>query len=90
MQRAVRWLIVLFAFCVPWEYSLDLGEPWGNPARLAGLALLLVAIPAMLARGRLRNPEALQWLTTALFLWFCCTAFWSRDLAGTLLLLRGY
>ena len=90
MQRAVRWLIVLFAFCVPWEYSLDLGEPWGNPARLAGLALLLVAIPAMLARGRLRNPEALQWLTAALFLWFCCTAFWSRDLAETLLRLRGY
>jgi hypothetical protein len=90
MQRAVKGLIVLFAFCVPWEYSLDLGEPWGNVARMVGLALLLVALPATLARGSLRNPEALQWLTTALFLWFFCTAFWSRDLAETLVRLRGY
>ncbi len=89
MQRATRWLLLLFAFAVPWEYSLDLGEPWGNIARMAGLALLLVCIPAALARGRLRNPGPLQWMAGLLFLWLCCTAFWAVDLETTLERLRG-
>jgi len=40
-MRRVAWgLLLLFAFAVPWEYSLDLGEPLGNIARVVGLVLL--------------------------------------------------
>ena len=72
----------LFAFAIPWEYSLDLGEPLGNVARIAGLVLLLVAIPAVLQAGRVRTPGPLQWMVLALYLWFCCSYFWTIDAGG--------
>jgi len=45
MRRATWVLLLVFAFAVPWEYSLDLGEPLGNIARVTGLLVLLVAVP---------------------------------------------
>jgi O-antigen ligase len=90
-MRRIAWVLMLgFAFAVPWEYSLDLGPPMGNVARLLGLLLLLAAIPAVLQAGCLRRPGALQWLTLALFLWFCCSCFWTIDQATTIAKLRGY
>ena len=35
---------------------MDLGEPAGNVARILGLLLMLVAIPAVFHAGRLRTP----------------------------------
>ena len=90
MDRLARGLLLLFVFTIPWEYSLDLGEPLGNVARITGLVLLLVAIPAILQRGRLRNPGTLQWLVLGLFLWFCCSYFWTMDQQATLERVRGY
>jgi len=89
--RRVAWiLLVVFAFAIPWEYSLDLGEPWGNVARIAGLALVLVSVPAVLQAGRVRRPGAMQWVVLAFYLWICCTYFWTIDPASTLVKLRGY
>ena len=51
MRRAAWVLLLVFAFAVPWEYSMDLGEPLGNIARIAGLLVLLAAIPAVLQAG---------------------------------------
>ena len=90
MRRIVWTLLLLFAFMVPWEYSLDFGEPWGNVARIVGLVLLVVAIPAALAKGRLKIPGAVMWLALALLLWLCCTAFWTVDAQATGEHLRGY
>jgi hypothetical protein len=90
MRQLVRILLLLFAFAVPWEYSLDLGEPVGNIARVLGLLVLAAAVPAMLLSGRMRRPGALQWLVLGLFLWFCCTCFWTLEKAATLARLRGY
>ncbi len=54
-MRRIAWvLLLLFAFAIPWEYSLDLGEPLGNVARIAGLLVLLAAVPAVLQAGRMR------------------------------------
>jgi len=90
-MRRIAWLLLLvFAFAIPWEYSLDLGEPFGNIARIVGLLLLLAAIPAVLQSGRLRTPGAMQWLVLAFYLWFCCTCFWSIDPTVTLDKLRGF
>ncbi|MGB7548908.1 MAG: O-antigen ligase family protein [Terracidiphilus sp.] len=90
-MRRVTWsLLLLFVFTIPWEYSLDLGAPLGNIARIAGLLLLLVAIPAVLQAGRLRNPGPLLWLLLALYLWFCCTYFWTIDPQATLDRMRAY
>jgi O-antigen ligase len=90
-MRRIAWvLLLLFAFAIPWEYSLELGKPLGNIARLTGLALLLVAIPATLQSGRLRTPGPMQWLVLAFYLCFCCTYFWTIDPLVTLDKMRGY
>jgi O-antigen ligase len=90
-MRRVAWvLLVLFAFAIPWEYSLDLGEPFGNVARIAGLLLLLAAVPALLQAGSLRRPGLLQWLVLAFYLWSCCTCFWTIDQVATLERMRAY
>ncbi|HEY1984035.1 MAG TPA: O-antigen ligase family protein [Terracidiphilus sp.] len=90
MRRLTWFLLLLFAFAIPWEYSLDLGPPLGNIARIAGLVLLLAAIPAIAQAGRLRTPGSLQWLVLAYFVWFCCSLFWSIDFQITLAKVRGY
>jgi O-antigen ligase len=90
-MRRITWvLLLLFAFAIPWEYSLDLGEPLGNIARLAGLLLLLAAVPALLQSRRLRAPGLMQALVLAFYLWFCCTYFWTIEPLVTLERLRGY
>ena len=88
-MRKIAWLLLLaFVFAIPWEYSLDLGEPFGNAARLAGLLVLLAAIPAILQSGRLRNPGSFQWVALALFGWFCCSYLWTDDPVATLIKIR--
>jgi O-antigen ligase len=81
---------LLFAFCVPWEYALDIGPPLGNIARIAGLVLLLVGIPAIFQAGHVRKPGSLQWLVLILYSWFCCSTLWTIDRPETVILLRGY
>ena len=90
MRRIVWGLLLLFVFAIPWEYSMDLGEPLGNIARLVGLAALLAAIPAVLEARRLRAPGPMQILVLTFYLWFCCTYFWTIDPLVTLDKLRGF
>ncbi len=90
MRRAAWILLLLFTFAIPWEYSLDLGEPLGNVARILGLLLLFAAIPAVLQSGRIRTPGAMQWLVTAFYFWLCCTCFWTIDSAATFGKMRAY
>jgi O-antigen ligase len=84
-MRRIAWgLLLLFAFTIPWEYSMDMGEPLGNIARMVGLLLLLTAIPAILQARRLRIPGALQWAVLIFYLWFCCSYFWTIEPKATL------
>ena len=89
MRRFAFALLALFVFTIPWEYSLEFGEPIGNVARVAGILTLLATIPAVLAAGRVRTPGPVDWLTLALFLWYCCTIFWTVNADATLDRLRG-
>lgn len=90
MRPIAKGLLLLFAFAIPWEFSLNLGEPWGPVARLAGVLLLLAAVPAVLQTGRVRAPSPLIWTVLALYLWFCCTCFWTVGIDETLAKLRAY
>jgi O-antigen ligase len=90
-MRKTAWaLLLIFAFTIPWEYSLDLGEPLGNIARIAGLLVLLAAILAVLQAGRMRTPSSFWWFTLALYLWLCCSYFWTIDPVATLTKIRAY
>jgi len=90
-MRRIAWgLLLLFVFAIPWEYSLDLGAPLGNVARIVGVLLLLLALPAILQAGRLRTPGPLQWVVLAFYLWLCCSYFWTIDQTATLEKMRAY
>ena len=90
-MRTFAWaLLLVYAFTIPWEYSLDLGPPLGNIARIVGLVLLLVAIPAVLQAGRLRTPGPLQWLVLLFYLTICCSYFWTIEPAVTLERIRAW
>ena len=90
MRRVVWFLLVAFTFAVPWAYSVDIGEPYGNVARIIGLLVMGAALAAILLAANLRTPAALHWLTLVLFLWFCLTAFWTIDEHATFVRLRAY
>jgi O-antigen ligase len=83
-------LLMLFSFAVPWEYSLDLGEPLGNIARILGVLLLLAIVPLVLRKQGLRRPGAMQWLVLALYLYFACSYLWTVDTVATLEKMRSY
>jgi O-antigen ligase len=90
-MRRIAWVLLLvFAFAIPWEYSLEVGEPAGNIARILGLLLILVAIPAVFHAGRLHTPGPMQWMVLAFYLWFCCSYFWTIAPLATLDRMRGY
>jgi len=90
MQKLTIALLMLYAFAVPWEYSLDLGEPLGNVARILGILLLLAVVPLMLMRRQMRAPGMMQWLVLALGLYFACSYFWTMDPQTTLEKVRAY
>jgi hypothetical protein len=90
VQRVTIGLLMLFAFAVPWEYSLDLGEPLGNVARIVGVLLLLAAVPAVLMSKEMRRPGAVPWLVLALYLYFVSSYFWTVDQEATLEKMRAY
>jgi O-antigen ligase len=90
MQRVTVGLLTLFAFAVPWEYSLDAGEPFGNVARILGILLLLAAVPVVLMAREMRRPGLVQWLVLALYLYFACSYFWTVEQEATLEKIRAY
>lgn len=90
MRRLAWVLLLVYAFAIPWEYSLDVGPPLGNAARMAGVLLLVVAVPAVFESGRIRVPGALQWMVLAFYVFFCCSLFWTIDKAATLEKMRGF
>lgn len=90
MRHIAQFLLLAFAFAVPWEFSLELSEPFGPVARIVGILLMLAGIPAILQAGRLRSPGSTQWLTLALFAWFAASYFWTIDPTTTLEKLRGF
>jgi len=90
-MRRIAWgLLLLFVFTIPWEYALILPAPFGNIARIVGVLLLLAAVPAVLQAGRLRDLGASQWLVLGLYLWLCCSCFWTVDSLTTWINMRSY
>jgi O-antigen ligase len=89
MRRLTWILLIVFIFTIPWEYSLDLGSPLGNAARIAGVLVLLAAVPAVIEAGQVRKPGVMQWLVLALYLWMCTTYLWTIDGAASLAKMRG-
>jgi len=90
-MRRVTWiLLLLLTFAIPWEYSLDLEGHWGNIARILCLMALATAIAAVLQSGKIRTPGPLLGCVLALYLWICCSYFWSIVPKLTAVKMRGF
>ena len=90
MRMLAKILLLALAFAIPWEFSIELEEPFGPVARVLGILLLVVAVPAILQAGRLRKPGPMQWTVLALFLWFACSYLWTVDQPASQEKLRAY
>ncbi len=90
MRSLARILLLIFVFAIPWEYSLDFGEPIGNIARIAGLAVALIALLAVAEDGYFRKITPQHWAILGFFLWTCLTAAWSLEPLTTLKKLPGF
>lgn len=90
MRKLAWWLLLGLVFSIPWEYSLDLGPPLGNIARILSAVLLLAMVPAVLQDRGMRGLHPLHWLVLALLAWFAASYFWSIDQEATLIQIRGY
>jgi O-antigen ligase len=90
MRRIAILLLTLFAFALPWEYALDLGEPFGNIARIFNLLTLLFTFPRVIEARKIRRPGLLQWFVVVLYLYIAASYFWSIDAATTLSKIRSY
>lgn len=90
LRTLTRWLLLTYVFAVPWEYSIDLGEPWGNIARVIGLLVLATALLAALESGKLCHWQPLQWMVLLFIFYWALSALWSLDSTITIEKLRAF
>jgi O-antigen ligase len=90
-MRRVTWILLLvLAFAIPWEYSLEFGVGWGNIARVVCLMAAASASASVLQSGKMRTPGLLLGCVLALYLWICCSYFWSIMPVLTAVKMRGF
>jgi len=66
---------MLYAFAVPWEYALDLGEPLGNIARILNLLTLFLPSHASWKQGAYVARASYRGCVLALYMFFVCSFF---------------
>ena len=81
MRTIAYWLAIAFVFTVPWENAIHVGEI-GRVSKTLGLVTAGVWAVSVLARGRLRRPDAFQKAYFLFLIWNGLTIYWSID-AGT-------
>ena len=79
-MRRIAWvLLLLFAFAIPGSTRSTWASRSGNVARIAGFCCCWPPFRRFCRPARMRTPGPMQWLVLALYLWFCCTCFWTID-----------
>ena len=89
MRSVAQWLLLGYIFSLPWAYSLDLGEPWGNIARLFGVLTLAITLLAVLERREINRPRFIGLLALGYFLLQCSTLYWTISEDATWIAVRG-
>jgi O-antigen ligase len=90
MRQLSIGLLLLYAFAVPWERSLDVGEPFGSAARIVGVLLVAVVMCRLILRREMRPPGLLQWMVLGFYLYFVMSYFWTVDSETTVEKMRSY
>jgi hypothetical protein len=83
MRSLAYWLTVAFVFTVPWEAAIHVAEI-GQLASAMGLTAALVWVGSVVARGRLRQPDAFQKAFFLFLIWNGLTIYWSLDSGATM------
>ena len=89
MHRVAWLLLILYSFSLPWEHSMDFGEPWGDVARLLALPLLLAGVVMIWQQKSLTRPDRVSWMALAWLLWMCFSCCWSLDSSESFAHVRG-
>ena len=83
MRSLAYWLTIAFIFCVPWEAGINVGGV-GQLSKIIGLAAAMAWIVSVVARGRLRQPDAFQKAFFLFLVWNGLTFYWSMDSGATM------
>ncbi len=83
MRSLAYWLTLAFVFTVPWEAAVQIAAI-GQLSKVLGLAAAAVWIVSVVARGRLRQPDAFQKAFFLFLIWNGLTFFWSIDSGATM------
>jgi len=76
-------LALVFIFTVPWEAAIHVGAI-GRLSKALGLVAGVAWLVSVLARGKVRRPDALHLAYLAFLLWNGLTFFWSLDPTASL------
>ena len=83
MRSLAYWLTLAFVFSVPWEEGIHLGEI-GQLSKAIGLVAAAAWAVSVVARGRLRQPDAFQKAFFLFLVWNGLTFYWSIDSGATM------
>lgn len=79
MRRLTYWLLVLFAFSVPWEYSLMFAGHVGSIARIFSFAAVFFGLGSVLVNGTIRPLSLTHWALAGFALYVCFSSYWAID-----------
>jgi O-antigen ligase len=89
MRFYAYWLLVAFVFAVPWENAIHVSGV-GRITKVIGFAAFTLWTISVIARGRLRQPDAFQKAYFLFLIWNGMTLYWSLDPGATLTGFRTY
>jgi O-antigen ligase len=78
----VFWLLLAFAFCLPFENTVEFG-PFGRVSKVVGLVLGLAWGLLVVVNGELRRPRPAHVAALAFALWGATSLVWSVDVGYT-------
>jgi O-antigen ligase len=89
MRRLAYCLTIAFVFAVPWENAIHVANI-GRISKMLGFAAFAVWTVSVVARGRLRQPDAFQKAYFFFLIWNGLTLYWSIDPGATITGFRTY
>jgi O-antigen ligase len=89
MRRLAYCLTIAFVFAVPWENAIHVANI-GRISKMLGFAAFAVWSISVIARGRLRQPDAFQKAYFFFLIWNGLTLYWSLDPSATITGFRTY
>lgn len=87
MRTIAFWLSLILIFVIPWE-NVVMFKGLGTVSRATGLLVAAFWVLTVVVTGRFRKPHPFHLVVYLFLLWNVVSAFWSVDVASTVICLR--